>query len=240
MSLVERQAYTLVQGKYIRNVIGSTEDTIPPGYSDWIDAWEDVTKQRGLKKRCCVCGREDGSRDFLGNRHRIIGGHVVLGGDADIAPNGASGKDQSQLQGKNRVFIAPICDVCNQNSLMLPLRENTLVIHLWNFLYNEWWEAVEIPPESGQFIGQCGNNIMTVEGARQEWKDMYQVYAAEGDHLELWDRNYLTISAASLPSMGTVFSGTSGFSAHAHSALQGASQQPRRQWPWNYGKDDFV
>ena len=103
MSLIDSQDYLLEQGKYIRNVNGSAVDAIPPDVTqNWIGAWQDVT---GGELKCCVCGMRQSSR------HKIVGGHVVLGtGDNQ----GEASAESGVLKGGNRVFIAPICEMCNQ------------------------------------------------------------------------------------------------------------------------------
>lgn len=210
MSLVEKRAYVLSKGKYVRNVVGSTADKTPPDYSDWIDAWEKVTEQQGMLKHCCICECVDGSFDDYGKQHRIIGGHVVLGKDADVAQNGASSKCLSDLKCGNRVFIAPICDICNQNARELRLKEDTQIIHLWNFGYNEYWNARQ-NMNTFEYRGKCGNNISTISGWRKEWRDMYERYAVRGSHLDSWDDKYLRTSAPAVPSAASIASAPAQF-----------------------------
>lgn len=200
MSLVEREVYHLAKGKYVRNVVGSNDDTVPPQYhKSWIYAWEQVTEWSG-KKYCCACGLENGVTDWDGNLHRVIGAHVVLGNDSDCGAGRAIDNGSDSLISGDRVFIAPVCDICNQNRLPLVMRFDVPIIHLWQYYYNENVGAF-YDKDIGHLIGQCGNYVDTNEGARQEWNDLYEEYAKGGNHLDTWDGSYVNIAATSVPSM---------------------------------------
>lgn len=197
MSLIDTKVYLLERGKYIRNVNGSVGDTIPPDVTQsWIDAWQAAT---GGEKRCCVCGRQQSLR------HKIVGGHVVLG----IGGNqGEASVESEVLEGGNRVFIAPICDICNQKSSYMQLTESSELMHLWEYLYDGSWGCWE--DENGYWIGGNGQYIEWIDGWKEEWRLELAKYA--NVQLDTYDSSYILWSAPSVSSAFSAFSGPSGSS----------------------------
>lgn len=195
MSLIDTKVYSLERGKYIRNVNGSVRDTIPPDVlQSWIDAWQAAT---GGEKRCCVCER----RQSLGDK--IVGGHVVLGtGDNQ----GEASVESEVLEGGNRVFIAPICDICNQKSSYMQLRRDVVLMHLWEYLYNETWGSWE--DQNGDKIGKNGQYIDMVDGRSREWELELAKYV--NVQLDTYDSSYISRSAPSVSSAFSAVSGPSG------------------------------
>lgn len=195
MSLIDTQVYSLERGKYIRNVNGSERDTIPPDVTQsWIDAWQEAT---GGEKRCCVCGRQQSLR------HRIVGGHVVLGtGDNQ----GEASVESEVLEGGNRVFIAPICDICNQNPSCMQLTQSAKLMHLWEYLYNETWGSWE--DQNGDKIGKNGQYIEWIDGWKEEWRLELAKYV--NVQLDTYDSSYISRSAPSVSSAFSAGSGPSG------------------------------
>lgn len=195
MSLIDTQVYSLERGKYIRNVNGSERDTIPPdALQSWIDAWQEAT---GGEKRCCVCGRQQSLR------HRIVGGHVVLGTGLN---QGEASVEREVLEGGNRVFIAPICDICNQNPSYMQLRRDVVLMHLWEYLYNETWGSWE--DQNGDKIGKNGQYIDMVDGRSREWELELAKYV--NVQLDTYDSSYISRSAPSVSSAFSAVSGPSG------------------------------
>jgi hypothetical protein len=195
MSLIDYQDYLLEQGKYIRNVNGSAVDAIPPDVTQsWIGAWQAVT---GGEQKCCVCGRRQSFR------HKIVGGHVVLGTGGN---QGEASAGSEALKGGNRVFIAPICDMCNQNSSYMQLTESAKLMHLWEYLYDGSWGCWE--DENGYWIGGNGQYIELIDGWREEWRLELKKY--EGRQLEAYDGSYVSSSAPSVKSTFSAVSKPSG------------------------------
>jgi hypothetical protein len=63
----------------------------------------------------------------------IIGGHIVLGN----AGGGASSVDSATLKDSNRVFIVPLCNACNQQSITQSLPYITPVVQLGGYFFDE-------------------------------------------------------------------------------------------------------
>lgn len=190
MSLIDSKPYKLEKGKYIRNVNGSAEDKIPPdAVQSWIGAWQAVT---GEALECCICGGP-------GFGHKMVGGHVVLGTGGN---QGEASAESQVLKGGNRVFIAPICDICNQNSSYMQLKKSAKLMHLWEYLYDGEWGAWE--DQDGDWIGANGQYIETTDGWRKEWQLELAKYA--NAQLNPYDSSYLSQSAPSVRSSFSTFS----------------------------------
>jgi len=77
------------------NVIGSTNDNLPRGYTSWINLWATVTPQ-SVPTSCIV---KNCSNPFSGE----VGGHIVFD-SSYVKPKKA---------GIDAVYIFPICKSCN-------------------------------------------------------------------------------------------------------------------------------
>lgn len=231
MSLVDDTIYEIKEGKYIRNVHGSTDDTCPPGYSDWISVWKTLVKEKTGKepsKYCCVCKGTESTR------RKIIGGHVVLGDPNRDFRKGAATSDKESLWNGDRVFIAPICNICNTKSKTLKVRYSAPIIHLLYFGYNETWDAYE--SKDGTIEGNWGNDIRTCDGKRAEWESARENYHGTIDDNDSEYFDSPVLAATSDESDSSESSSTS-LASERRRASTSASNAGYR---FGYGKRAFV
>lgn len=205
-------------GKTIRNVEGSTDDpTIYGEPSNWLALWRKKTGWNDTvngKITCCVCGRKDGWKaGSWSSPHCMIGGHIVLGSGADKEGRAAS-EQAWDLQGGNRVFIAPICSYCNGQSGDMTVNALNKIVQLCGFLEDSNIEnelMVEMENEGKDPYGKDRNEFWT---RVQNYQDEIAEKVASQSQLDSWDSTYLSISAAALPSAPSGASASSSSASH--------------------------
>ena len=174
----------LRRGKMIRNVNNSTNDpqffriSSSPYYSNsWIDLW---SKQTHGSSRCCICGTWSS----------IKGGHILLGKSAD---QGAAVNNKDSLKGTNRVFIAPLCEVCNGNRTnnAMQVQFDTPILNLIGYMLDEYPHA---RVDQLAVSGADDEQINAVIEAYEKKKD--QIKQAQRN-MNACDANYLSASTRS-------------------------------------------
>lgn len=226
MSLGTGVVCDLQANRYIRNVIGSTKDPLLStrgNEAGWIGLWKEKTNWNDShgKVKCCICGQKDGWEDEWGNPHRMIGGHIVLGSQEDMQ-YGAESMHEGDLEGGNRVFIAPICSRCNAQSGNLWVKEPNKIVQLCGFFYDADGET--------QVLCQMWDNGEEAEDDELFWRKVIEYrenvkkIVEEQSGLVDWDCNYLSTSAASPPSTVSVVS-TQSAASNPGSSHTGARQR---------------
>lgn len=259
MSLGAGVVCDLPVNKYIRNVEGSAKDPLPFDPSNkhgWLGLWKKETRWDESvygKIRCCTCGREDGWTDTWGSPHIMVGGHIVLGAEADaVSGSGAAPKQAGNLRGGNRIFIAPICSECNgQSGDMLVVAANKIV-QLCGFFGDsdgrvevdaQMWHEKEARRKSGE--GETYRNYYRYKRIYFKRVDEFRQKAAEivksQTGLTRWDYDYLKSSAVSQPATAA---GASTQSVSVAPGKSSARSRPSRysipkDVRYNYGRTGF-
>ncbi|MGN0141187.1 MAG: hypothetical protein ACI4AD_03105 [Roseburia sp.] len=135
------KVYGMPQGTPFRNVNGSTEDPTIGGMT-WLDLWG-VKTDESIDVACCACGENPAS----------VGGHIVLGSGRSY---GDAYRSAVCLRGTSRVFIAPICSICNgQKSGYFTAKYDVSILNLCRFMrnekFNEQWFAAYFEGSEAQF-----------------------------------------------------------------------------------------
>ncbi|MBX7155325.1 MAG: hypothetical protein K1X91_10200 [Bacteriodetes bacterium] len=103
------------------NVIGSTNDPKPYGYSSWIQLWADKCNSGGYPTLCSSYNYANGKSGFSCSSS-FVGGHVIPGTTAKYMPNGST------------VYIFPICVPHNNNdNIYMSMRYNPVGVVLKNY-----------------------------------------------------------------------------------------------------------
>jgi hypothetical protein len=104
------------------NVIGSTHDPKPSGYSSWINLWATTCNNGYYTTHCSSYNYEDGHTPFSCNTDDFVGGHVILGKTAKSVATGGT------------VYIFPICKRHNGNdNIYMSMRYNPKGVVLTNY-----------------------------------------------------------------------------------------------------------
>jgi hypothetical protein len=112
---------TWVLNKSFANVIGSTHDPKPYGYSSWIALWADKCNGGYYPTLCTSYNYSDGHSGFSCSSD-FVGGHVIPGTTASYMPDGST------------VYIFPICKPHNNNNnIYMSRRENPKGVVLNNY-----------------------------------------------------------------------------------------------------------
>jgi len=105
------------------NIIGSTHDPKPTGYSSWIKLWNDKCHGGSYPTHCSSYNYEDGTNTFTCNTTDFVGGHVIPGQTAGGVTTGGT------------AYIFPICKRHNGNdNIYMSSRYNPkgVVLHNYN------------------------------------------------------------------------------------------------------------
>lgn len=103
------------------NVIGSTHDPKPYGYSSWIGLWADKCNGGSYPSLCTSYDYSDGKSGFTCSSD-FVGGHVIPGTVAQSVAKGST------------VYIFPICKPHNNNnSIYMSRRQNPKGVVLNNY-----------------------------------------------------------------------------------------------------------
>ena len=104
------------------NVIGSTYDPKPAGYSSWIQLWADKCNGGAYPSKCSSYNYSNGSTPFPCNTSDFVGGHVIPGKTAlKVATGGTA-------------YIFPICKAHNNNDkIYMSMRYNPTGVVLLNY-----------------------------------------------------------------------------------------------------------
>jgi hypothetical protein len=197
--------YALRAGKYFRNVIGSTNDPFPQGYTGWLELWEAKCGGSAGYIVCSACGRvfREGFSSCL--KSDFVGGHIVLGPSQDVVSGKTVSTAAKDLRYSNRVFIVPLCKHCNsQDNKDLYLVQDTMAVWLAGFYFDEDPEHYRqsFEDEKGYIGGSYPKkawNAMKTDIA--EKRDRYMNKPMAG-----YDDYYIRSSA---PSVSSVSSGPS-------------------------------
>jgi hypothetical protein len=112
---------TWALNKSFANVIGSTHDPKPSGYSSWIQLWADKCNNGYYPTLCSSYNYSDGGTPFVCGTD-FVGGHVVTGTLAYKPANGST------------VYIFPICKAHNNNNaIYMSMRYNPTGVVLNNY-----------------------------------------------------------------------------------------------------------
>jgi len=105
------------------NIIGSTHDPKPSGYSSWIKLWNAKCHSGFYPTHCSSYNYEDGHTPFSCNTTDFVGGHVIPGQTAGKVTTGGT------------AYIFPICKRHNGNdNIYMSSRYNPkgVVLHNYN------------------------------------------------------------------------------------------------------------
>jgi hypothetical protein len=104
------------------NIIGSTHDPKPSGYSSWIALWADKCNNGYNTTHCSSFNYSDGSNSFVCNTSDFVGGHVIPGTVASAVAKGGT------------AYIFPICKRHNGNdNIYMSMRYNPVGVVLHNY-----------------------------------------------------------------------------------------------------------
>lgn len=104
------------------NIIGSTHDPKPPGYSSWIQLWSDKCHGGYNTTHCSSYNYDDGKNTFTCNTTGFVGGHVIPGQTAKAVAKGGT------------AYIFPICPRHNGNdNIYMSSRYNPTGVVLHNY-----------------------------------------------------------------------------------------------------------
>ncbi|MCI5123103.1 MAG: hypothetical protein D3925_01155 [Candidatus Electrothrix sp. AR5] len=105
------------------NIIGSTPDPKPTGYSSWIQLWADTCNGGHDTTLCSSYGYADGHPPFTCNTSDFVGGHVI------------PGKTAKQVVTGGTAYIFPICKQHNGNdNIYMSMRYNPIGVVLHNYM----------------------------------------------------------------------------------------------------------
>lgn len=103
------------------NIIGSTGDKKPTGYSSWIRLWADTCNNGYNTTKCSSYGYSDGHSGFTCGTS-FVGGHVIPGKVASSVAHGGT------------AYIFPICKAHNNNdNIYMSSRYNPKGVVLHNY-----------------------------------------------------------------------------------------------------------
>ncbi len=104
------------------NIIGSTNDPKPSGYSSWIELWAITCNGGHDTTRCSSYNYSDGAPPFNCNTSDFVGGHVIPGTVAKKVAKGGT------------AYIFPICKRHNGNdNIYMSSRYNPVGVVLHNY-----------------------------------------------------------------------------------------------------------
>ena len=94
------------------NVLGSSKDEWPSGYSSWIDVWKKICDPDDIHKKpfCCSKGAGNTSKEGSKCNAPIYGGHILRGHLDDKA------RRITRLTENPGIYILPICNAHNDGS----------------------------------------------------------------------------------------------------------------------------
>jgi len=128
MSIISHRLLKAKKGVTLYNAIGTTNDPKPyiKDYhiTSWIINWELNSHER-LGSICPSCGQETGRKFGWG----IIPERFFVGGHVTIQDLNAG----EILYQRDRVFIAPICNICNTSEHKMVLKRPVILVHLIEF-----------------------------------------------------------------------------------------------------------
>lgn len=104
------------------NIIGSTSDPKPQGYSSWIRLWADACNNGYGTTHCSSFNYANGHTPFTCNTTDFVGGHVIPGQSAKSVAKGGT------------AYIFPICKSHNNNdNIYMSSRYNPVGVVLHNY-----------------------------------------------------------------------------------------------------------